>query len=51
MRRFCLAALILIAAVPLFAQDWAKARLDKSPRHHEWVDVKQGDKNVKCFVA
>src|SRR5207245_8974830 len=43
--------LILFTAAPAFAQDWAKASLDKSPRHHEWVDVKQGDKHVKCFVA
>ncbi len=33
------------------AQDWAKARLEKSPRHHEWVAVKQGDRTVHCFLA
>ena len=33
------------------AQDWAKARLDKSPRHLEWVKVKQGNREVNCFVA
>jgi carboxymethylenebutenolidase len=33
------------------AQDWAKARLEKSPRHLEWVKVKAGDREVKCFVA
>jgi carboxymethylenebutenolidase len=33
------------------AQDWAKAKLEKSPRHLEWVDVKQGERNIKCFVA
>jgi carboxymethylenebutenolidase len=33
------------------AQDWAKARLDKSPRHLEWVKVKHGDREVNCFVA
>jgi carboxymethylenebutenolidase len=38
-----------IAAAP--AQDWAKARLNKSPRHLEWVKVKQGDREVSCFVA
>jgi carboxymethylenebutenolidase len=32
-------------------QDWAKARLDKSPRHLEWVKVKQGSREVNCFVA
>lgn len=33
------------------AQDWAKARLEASPRHLEWVTVKNGDRPVKCFVA
>jgi len=33
------------------AQEWAKAKLDKSPRHMEWVNVKRGDRNIKCFVA
>jgi carboxymethylenebutenolidase len=33
------------------AQDWAKERLEKSPRHLEWVKVKSGDREVKCFLA
>jgi len=33
------------------AQDWAKARLEKSPRHLEWVKVKHGDREVNCFIA
>jgi carboxymethylenebutenolidase len=33
------------------SQDWAKSRLEKSPRHLEWVKVKQGNREVKCFVA
>ncbi len=32
-------------------QDWAKARLEKSPRHLEWVKVKNGDRVVNCFIA
>jgi carboxymethylenebutenolidase len=32
-------------------RDPAKERLDKSPRHHEWIDVKQGGRAVRCFVA
>jgi carboxymethylenebutenolidase len=43
------AALLAVAAVP--AQDWAKARLEKSPRHLEWVKVKQVDREVNCFIA
>jgi carboxymethylenebutenolidase len=33
------------------AQDWAKPRLEESPRHLEWVTVKHGDREVKCFIA
>jgi len=33
------------------SQDWAKERLEKSPRHMEWVKVKQGTREVNCFVA
>jgi len=32
-------------------QDWAKARVDKSPRHQEWVDVKYGNRVVKSFLV
>jgi carboxymethylenebutenolidase len=39
------------AAASASAQDWAKARLEKSPRHLEWVKVKHGDREVNCFVA
>jgi carboxymethylenebutenolidase len=43
-------------ALPLWsgaasAQDWAKARLDKSPRHMEYVTVKHGKRAVECMVA
>src|SRR6266566_4064674 len=32
-------------------QDWARARLAKSSRHQEWVDVKYGNRTVKSFVV
>ena len=32
-------------------QDWAKARLAKSPRHQEWVKVKNGAREVSSFVV
>jgi carboxymethylenebutenolidase len=41
----------LLAAVTAPAQDWAKARLEKSPRHLEWVKIKQGEREVNCFIA
>src|SRR5437667_5107984 len=40
-----------LAAVTVRAQDWAKARLEKSPRHLEWVKVKHGNREVNCFIA
>ncbi len=33
------------------AQDWAKERLNKSPRHGEWVDLKSGDRTIKAFLV
>jgi carboxymethylenebutenolidase len=35
----------------LDAQDWAKARLNNSPRHGEWVDFKSDDRTIKAFVV
>jgi carboxymethylenebutenolidase len=32
-------------------QDWAKARLEKSPRHLEYVKVEHDGRAVNCFVA
>lgn len=46
--------LAIVAALTAFntsAQDWAKARLEKSPRHIEWVKVKNEKREVNCTVA
>ncbi|NWF86161.1 MAG: dienelactone hydrolase family protein [Bryobacteraceae bacterium] len=52
MRRSILLTLVAaVATLTSLAQDWAKARLEKSPRHLEWVTVKHGDREVKCFIA
>ncbi|MBI4621912.1 MAG: dienelactone hydrolase family protein [Verrucomicrobia bacterium] len=52
MKRLPLALAALVAAVnSASAQDWAKARLDKSPRHLEWVTVTHGNREVKCFIG
>jgi carboxymethylenebutenolidase len=32
-------------------QEWAKQRLAKSPRHREWVKVKNGTREVNSFVV
>lgn len=34
-----------------FAQDAAMQRLENSPRHHEWVTIPQGEREVRAFVA
>jgi carboxymethylenebutenolidase len=44
-------AIACLIAVSVSAQDWAKARLEKSPRHGEWVKVKHGDREVNCFIT
>lgn len=44
-------ALATLAAISAAAQDWAKARLEKSPRHGEWVKIKHGDREVNCFIT
>ena len=46
-----LCAVFALAALTAPAQDWAKARLEKSPRHLEWVKIKQGNREVSCFIA
>jgi carboxymethylenebutenolidase len=45
------ALLLSLAVVPTRAQDWAKTRLEASPRHHEYVALKQGDRTVQAFVV
>ena len=52
MKRFImLFAALFLAASGVHAQDWAKAKLEKSPRHQEWVKIKHGDREVNCFVV
>jgi carboxymethylenebutenolidase len=49
--KFLFLNLLLAAAVAVHAQDWAKANLEKSSRHGEWVDVKNGDRTIHCFMV
>lgn len=41
---------LLLACVGT-AQEWAKTKLLASPRHGEWVDLKNGERTVKAFVS
>jgi len=60
MNRF-IAALVLTAATLAFtapithaqewSQPWARERIVKSPRHSEWVTIKQGDRNVSTLIV
>ena len=53
--KLCALALGLLCAAfvtgTALAQDWAKERLNKSPRHSEWVELKHGDRTIKAFVV
>jgi len=40
-----------LLAAPAWGQDWAKAKLDKSSRHGEWVKVKNGSREVQSFLV
>jgi carboxymethylenebutenolidase len=46
---FALAA--LCAAQIVSAQDWAKERVEKSPRHREWVSIKHDGRTVDTFIV
>lgn len=43
--------LLLLTASPVLAQDWARARVERSPRHREWVTVKHEGRAVETFVV
>jgi carboxymethylenebutenolidase len=45
------ALLILFMAPTLLAQDYALQQLEESPRHHEWVTLESGDRELYSFVA
>jgi carboxymethylenebutenolidase len=49
--KYLLLVLLVFAAQVASAQDWAKAKLEKSPRHREWVTVKHDGRSVETFVV
>ena len=51
MKRLIFSIAATMALLTCAAQDWAKERIDKSPRHLEWVKVKHGEREVNCFIA
>jgi carboxymethylenebutenolidase len=42
---------VLAAGISLHAQDWAKARLEASPRHREYVPIKHDNRTVQALVV
>ncbi|MDQ2839873.1 MAG: dienelactone hydrolase family protein [Acidobacteriota bacterium] len=46
-----LVAILTLAAASLTAQDWAKQKLEQSPRHREFVTVKHDNRSVETFIA
>jgi carboxymethylenebutenolidase len=47
-----IAVLLVVCVAPaLNAQDWAKTRLEASPRHREYVALKHGDRTVQAIVV
>jgi carboxymethylenebutenolidase len=50
-KSFLVVAALLVLSLPASAQDWAKERLQKSPRHMETVLVKAGPRTVQSFLV
>ncbi|WP_226389390.1 dienelactone hydrolase family protein [Penaeicola halotolerans] len=51
MKKYSIILLLLISISTLQAQDFALERLENSPRHHEWVKLKNQDRTVYNFVV
>ena len=54
MKRIILAVSILFVAASIRAEelkDFGKDRLNSSPRHGEWIDIKSGERTIKAFVV
>jgi len=37
--------------MPTMNDDWPKEKLEKSPRHQEWVSIRYGNRTVQAFVV
>jgi len=49
--RMTFALIMALALANASAQDFAVQRLEKSPRHQEWVAVKHGERTVHAFLV
>src|SRR5256712_11012319 len=49
---FAVAFACLASSIPAQEfKDFGKERLNSSPRHGEWVEIKSGDRKIKAFVV
>lgn len=49
----CLISFIVLSFTfgSVFAQDYSLEQLENSPRHQEWVEIKDGDRTIHSFVV
>src|SRR5947209_20039796 len=50
-RSFAIALVVFFGLSLGFSQDWAKQKLEKSPRHGEWVKLKHDNRTVDAFIV
>jgi carboxymethylenebutenolidase len=51
LKLFACVLVLSLATATVQAQEWAKARLEASPRHHEYVALKHDSRTVQAFVV
>lgn len=55
MQNTCLSLIAILsvtfAGTRVYAQDWAKQKLNDSRRHMEWVTVESNNRKIKCFIG
>src|SRR5690348_4040229 len=51
MRRILFGMSLFVLTSSLMGQDWAREKVEKSPRHREWITVKHDGRSVETFVA
>ncbi|PWN06744.1 dienelactone hydrolase family protein [Rhodohalobacter mucosus] len=51
MKTLIISLYLIFTAQSLSAQDFALNQLENSPRHHEWVTLQSGDRDLYNFIA
>ena len=51
MKALYICLLMLLASIPVTAQDYAAAQLEDSPRHHEWIEIEADGRTIHAFAA